>query len=313
MTEPWLIYFFIFAAVFLGVQFSYQFLARDVGVRRHVNRRLAEIESGAYDPGLANGIRRAPGGGRGALAAGVETLARQAGVKAPLSKLLLIAAGACLGSVALASLFFRLGVAVPLGVFGSAAGLFATLRIMRARRTARFAEQLPDVLDVIVRSLRAGHPFPVSIGLVAREMPDPAGSEFGAMMDEITYGRDIPTALENLCERVAVEDLVFLSAAVSVQVQTGGNLGEILSRLSSLIRERFKMRRKARALSSEGRFSAVALSSFPVIMFGMLNVLSPTYYGQVWGQPAFNLALMCCALLLIVGNIVMYKMVNFKV
>ena len=147
----------------------------------------------------------------------------------------------------------------------AAAGLllpFVALRFMRSRRHSRFGAQFPDALDVIVRSLRAGHPVPVAIAMVAREMPDPVGTEFGIVSDEITYGADLETAMRNLYFRVGQEDMPLFVTAVAIQTSTGGKLSEILENLSGVIRLRFKMRRKVRALAAEGRFSAMLLSAF---------------------------------------------------
>src|SRR2546423_3289802 len=116
-------------------------------------------------------------------------------------------------------------------------------------------------MDIMVRSLRAGHPVRVAGGLVAQELPDRIGTEFGIAADEITYGADVETAMRNLYFRVGQEDLPLFVTAVAIQGSTGGNLGEILANLSAVIRERFKMRRKIRALAAEGRASALILSS----------------------------------------------------
>ena len=105
--------------------------------------------------------------------------------------------------------------------------------IMRGRRQKRFGAQFPDALDIIVRSLRAGHPVPVAITMVAREMPDPIGTEFGIVADEITYGADLETAMRNLYFRVGQDDLPLFVTAVAIQGSTGGNLGEILENLSA--------------------------------------------------------------------------------
>ena len=135
---------------------------------------------------------------------------------------------------------------------------------MRKRATKAFGAQLPEAIDVMVRSLRAGHPVPVAIAMVAREMPDPIGSEFGIVADEMTYGTDLETAMRNLYFRVGQEDLPLFVTAVAIQGSTGGNLGEILENLSRVIRQRFKMRRKIRALAAEGQILALILSSLPI-------------------------------------------------
>ncbi len=138
------------------------------------------------------------------------------------------------------------------------------LRILRGRRQKKFSSQFPDGIDIIVRSLRAGHPVPIAITMVGREMTDPIGTEFGIVSDELTYGSDLETAMRNLYFRVGTDDLPLFVTAVAIQRSTGGNLGEILENLSSVIRQRFKMRRKIRALAAEGRASALILSSLPL-------------------------------------------------
>jgi tight adherence protein B len=183
---------------------------------------------------------------------------------------------------------------------------------IRNRRILRFTEQLPEVLDIIVRSLKAGHPLPISLALVASEMPDPAGTEFGIASDEVTYGLALPAAMQNLSLRVGDPDSMFLVMATSVQMQTGGNLSEILGRLSKLIRDRFKLRRKIRALSSEGRYSAVALTVLPIVLFSVISLTAPTYFGAVWDNQIFRIAMVAAGMMLLIGYIVMVRMVNFK-
>ena len=159
------------------------------------------------------------------------------------------------------------------------------------------ARSFPTRIDIIVRSLRAGHPVPIAITMVAREMPDPIGSEFGIVADEITYGADLETAMRNLYFRVGPDDLPLFVTAVAIQGSTGGNLGEILENLSAVIRQRFKMRRKIKALAAEGRASAMILSSLPIGMFFVIHFIVARFLRQrlapdltkVWlgaGRPA---------------------------
>lgn len=185
------------------------------------------------------------------------------------------------------------------------------LRRARNKRIQKFAKQLPDALDMIVRSLRAGHPASVAIGLVAREMPDPLGTEFGIVADEITFGLSIEQAVRKLSQRVGFEGLHLLSVSLSIQAKTGGNLTGILSNLSSVLRERQKLRLKIRALSAEGRMSAWIISLFPVVMFGLMLVVSPSYYGAVWGSPLIAPVFTFFGLLALLGVFIMYRMVNF--
>ncbi|MBZ9977393.1 type II secretion system F family protein [Mesorhizobium sp. BR-1-1-10] len=197
--------------------------------------------------------------------------------------------------------FLVLGLVLPLLV----------LRRARNKRIRKFAKQLPDALDMIVRSLRAGHPASVAIGLVAREMPDPLGTEFGIVSDEITFGLSIEQAVRKLSQRVGFEGLQLLSVSLSIQAKTGGNLTEILANLSSVMRERQKLRMKIKALSAEGRVSAWIISLFPIAMFFTLQILAPAYYGGVWGNPLVFPIFLLFGLWALLGDFIMYRMVTF--
>ncbi|WP_245499956.1 type II secretion system F family protein [Mesorhizobium sp. M4B.F.Ca.ET.089.01.1.1] len=206
-----------------------------------------------------------------------------------------------LSMVAALSVFVLVGFALPLLV----------LRRARNKRVQKFARQLPDALDMIVRSLRAGHPSSVAIALVAREMPDPLGTEFGIVADEITFGLSLENAVRKLSQRVGYEGLHLLSVSLSIQSKTGGNLTEILANLSSVLRERQKLRMKIRALSSEGRMSAWVISLFPVVMFIILQFAAPAYYGNVWNNPVITPVFVIFGAWALLGDFVMYRMVNF--
>jgi tight adherence protein B len=202
--------------------------------------------------------------------------------------------------------------AILLALPAAAALLVLYLMRQRSQRIAAFGEQLPDAIDIIVRGVRVGLPFISAVGLVAREMPDPIGTEFGMLADEIAFGLDIRSALTNLYRRVGQADLLFLTVSVSIQAQTGGNLAEILSRLSKLMRNRASMRLKIKALSAEGRASAITLSAFPFVIFFLVNFISPAYYGAIRSNPIVEPAIYLGLFLLVVGNAIMYRMVNFK-
>jgi tight adherence protein B len=164
-----------------------------------------------------------------------------------------------------------------------------------------------------VRSLRAGHPVPVAINMVTREMADPIGTEFGIIGDEVTYGADLETAMRNLYFRIGQDDLPLFVTAVAIQTSTGGNLGEILENLSAVIRQRFKMRRKIRALASEGRASAIILSSLPILMFLVIQVITPEFYASVWHEDLTKMCLAAAGGWMLVGNFIMFRMVNFRI
>jgi tight adherence protein B len=187
------------------------------------------------------------------------------------------------------------------------------LRMLRNRRQKAFGAQFPDALDIIVRSLRAGHPTPIAISMVAREMKDPIGSEFGTVADEITYGADLETAMRNLYYRIGQDDLPLFVTAVAIQGSTGGNLGEILENLSGVIRQRFKMRRKIKALAAEGRASALILSSLPIGIFAIIQFVAPDFYKSVWHFDLTKIGLAIAGSWMLVGNLIMWRMVNFRI
>jgi tight adherence protein B len=197
-----------------------------------------------------------------------------------------------------------------------AAGLilpFAVVNILRNRRIKSFSEQFPDAIDVIVRSLKAGHPLPIAISLVAREMRDPVGSEFGMLSDEMSFGLDLETAMRNLYTRVGQEDLPLFVTSVSIQAATGGNLAAILEGLSKLIRDRFKMRRKIKALSSEARFSAYVLISMPFLMYLAINASSPDFFDAARGKSETTTVAIGACIWMALGVAFMRKLVNMKI
>lgn len=186
------------------------------------------------------------------------------------------------------------------------------LRWMRKRRHKLFGTQLSEALDLITRGLKAGHPVPVALAMVGREMPDPIGSEFGLVADEITYGADLVTALAAMYDRVGQEDLPLFVTAVSIQSTTGGNLREILDGLSMVIRERGKLRRKIRAISSEGRMSALILTIIPIALFSILTVFMPDYYSGVTDKKMTWYLLGFAGFWLGLGNFTMIRLANFR-
>jgi len=199
-----------------------------------------------------------------------------------------------------------------MGVLASIVTVLFFVHAVRKRRIKRFAEQFPDTLDVIVRGVRVGLPFSSALNLVAREMPDPAGTEFGMTADEISFGLHMPTALHNLQRRVGQEDLLYFVIAISIQSETGGKLAEVLARLSRLIRQRAMLRLKVRALSAEGRMSGYFLSIMPFLLFGIISLMSPNYFTSVQDHPLVAPALALGLAALLIGNVMMYRMINFK-
>jgi tight adherence protein B len=231
----------------------------------------------------------------------------------PTKLIVIIAVGAVLAFGGTLAVDRDIVKAVLVGIGCGTVLPYVVLLFLRGRRRKQFGAQFADALDMIVRSLRAGHPVPIAISMVAREMRDPIGSEFGIVTDEITYGADLETALRNLYVRLGQEDLPLFVTAVAIQNATGGNLGEILQNLSTVIRERFKMRRKIRSLAAEGRASALILSSLPILIFLAVYLTTPNFYGAVWHIDLTKKILFFAGLWMGVGVFTMYRMVNFKI
>lgn len=187
------------------------------------------------------------------------------------------------------------------------------LHHLHQRRLNKFAEQFPVSLDVMVRALRAGHPVAAAVELVTQEMGDPLGTEFGIMADEITYGLDFREALDNMAERIELEDVRYFAVSVSIQVETGGNLAEVLSQLAQIIRARFALGRKVKALSSEARISAVLLSILPVLTVFLIMAFQPKFYLRVIDDPMFWPISIAILINYIIGVFVIRRMVQIKV
>ena len=244
----------------------------------------------------------------------LNRLIMQSGIAIPASRFLLLMI--VLGTVAATAAFAvtKSLLVAPLSALAVGFALpVAILMILRTKRLKAFEGQLPEAIDIIVRSLKAGHPLPAAVAMVAREMPDPIGSEFGVAADEMTYGMDLETAMANLRTRAGHSDLGFLVVAISIQLKTGGNLAEILTNLSSMIRARARMRRKVQSLSAEGRFSALALSIIPCVLAVIVSWQAPGYFEDVKHDPMFVPSIYVGVAMWLTGIFVMYRMVNFKV
>lgn len=187
------------------------------------------------------------------------------------------------------------------------------LKAARNKRRQTLVAQLPDALDLMARGLKAGHPLNTSIATVAETMPDPIGSEFGIIVDHVSYGDDVVTAVRKLAERVPTEDYQYLSASISIQHGTGGNLGQVLGVLAQVIRGRAMMRRKIKAMSAEGRISAIILSGLPFVIFGLNSIITPEYYGDVMDYPLFMPLAAAAVGLVILNGLILFKLVNFRI
>lgn len=191
-------------------------------------------------------------------------------------------------------------------------GVMMPIVYIKRKATARvekFQEQFPDALDLIVRSLKVGHPLSAALATIAKEIPAPIGLEFGIAARQVAYGKSTPEAIAGITHRIDLSDVRFFAVAVQIHNESGGNLAEILSGLSSIIRGRFQLFRKTRALTAEGRFSAWFLSLFPVFMIFMMSGLQPGYYEKASDYVYFPHAVVVTFFLLIL-NVVAMKMIT---
>lgn len=212
--------------------------------------------------------------------------------------------GVTVGRIMLSAAFaVSLGVVIPVMV----------LNFKATHMRKKMQEQFPVALDVFVRGLRAGHPIAAALDLLTVELPDPIGTQFGLVVDEVTYGAELRDALQNMADRWDLDDMRMFVVSLSVQSETGGNLAEILENLSKVIRERQSMFMKVRALSSEGRMTAVMLTGLPIFAFVFLFIFNPPFFLEVANDPAFIMGFAFLIALYITGLITIRRMINLKV
>jgi len=203
----------------------------------------------------------------------------------------------------------RAAVSVGIGV----GGVFVWINSKAAKRMSLMEEQLPDAIELMVRSLRVGHPFSSAISIVADEVSDPLATEFGIIADESAYGRDIGEALKDMAERLEMQDLRFLAVAVTIQQQSGGNLAEILDGLAKVIRSRFRLFRRVKAITAEAKWSGKFLSAFPILALLGIQMIKPDYYDEAMTHPLFIPACITVGGFLVTNMFVMRALVNIRV
>ena len=307
----------IFAAVFSFGQAIWGLVS--VGqARRAVNRRLATADRVGSLGDLVLELRKQRGlteDGRSIFSwSWLADLVIRSGVFVEPRRWALFITGAVLGG-GFAGLYFAhnifgaVGGALVMGIGGP----IGYLKFMAARRSKGLSVQLPNALEVMVRSLEAGHPIPTAINLVGREMPDPIGSEFGMAADEIAYGATLEQAVGRIADRCRHPDVDLFSAAIRLQEKAGGNLTNLLKMLASTVRERLKMRLKIKAASSEGRVSAYILTAAPVVCFIFINVSNHHYYADVLHARFIQIGLGVLGGLLLTGNLVMRRMIDMRI
>lgn len=307
----------VFAAVFSAAQ-ALIGLVRVVDVKRKVNRRLVVADRVGGISELVIELRKQRGltatGERGAGWRWLMDLILRSGVPYNPRLWTMAAAGAAVAGAIGGLILSRSLVGAPIGaVIMGVGGPFVFLKFMAGRRAKQLGHQLPQALDIIVRSLEAGHPVPTAVALVGREMPDPIGSEFGLAGDEIAYGATLEQAVERMSERCQHPDVDLFAATVRLQERAGGNLTGLLKLNAQTVRERHKMRLKIKAASSEGRVSALILTLAPIFAAGFIQLTSPHFYGDVIHERFIQVGLGGLGLWMLIGNMVIRKMVNMRI
>ena len=243
----------------------------------------------------------------------LRVLHRQADCQAPLGVFVLatpLLALAGMLTVVWMHMPFVLGLLCGL-VFGSLPAMY--LFWLKSQRIVQFERQVPEALELTSRALRAGHAFSVGLKLVGDESADPIGKEFRRVFDEVSMGVSLAEALQNLTDRLDSVDLRFFMTSVLVQRETGGNLAEIIDSLATLIRKRFELQLKVRALSAEGRFSGLILFCLPFVVGLILYKMNPEYMSTLFTDPAGHTMLMVGSFMMVTGALIMKRMVTIKV
>jgi len=295
---------------------------------RRVNRRLTLLDSGMKPKDVYETLVRTStppniGGERVAdLHLRMSDYIRQAGLGVTPLRLLLLWAGGTAALWVLGLVFLQNSKGGDIlangavSLFGAAMlaflGIWAWVSNRRSTRLRKLEQQLPLALDIVNRAIRAGHPVVSAVQLAATELGDPIGSEFGLIVDETTYGMEFKDALTNFAKRTGSPDAHFFAVSVGIQSQTGGNLGEILEGLASVIRGRASLALKVKALASEGRTSAYILSALPILLVGFFALIEPNFYADKFTDPVFWPVVAGIVVLYFIGWLLIQRIINFK-
>lgn len=309
-----LFYAAVFLAGLLAIEGIYLFFFRTrKSGNLEANRRLRLQQKNPDGREVLEELRKEVRGG-GGIGGYLDEKIAAAGKSYSVSRLLVIM------SMVGFAIFLFLAIVLPVPplfslIIGAMSGVgfpLLSLRMKAKGRVRKFSEQLPDALDTMSRSLRAGHPFTAAMNLASEDLADPMGTELGIVVDEMTYGLELNTALENLRTRVRLQDLDYMVVAITIQHETGGNLAEVLANLSRVIRDRFRMFQKIRALSAEGRLSAWVISVLPFFVGAVIHIINPAYFGAYLGDPTFHKLLLGGLFGIMLGAFTMFRMVNFR-
>ncbi len=317
--EP-ILYGIIFVAVLMMIEGIYLVaFGKSISLNNKVNRRLDMIQKGGTREQVLEQLRKEMNQHMNSGGVPLYSMLADKALRANIafSPKALIAIMALLSGVIFVVLTRMTDAALPIRVLIALAmgvgAVYVWVNNKAKKRIALLEEQLPDAIELMVRSLRVGHPFSSAINIVAKEVADPLGTEFGVISDESAYGRDVSESLKHLAERMDMQDLRFLAVAVTIQQTSGGNLAEILHGLSKVIRARFKLFRRVKAITAEAKWSGMFLSVFPLLALVGINVMEPDYYSEVKETEFFIPACLVVGVFLTINMIFMRIMVNIKV
>ncbi|MEO7193048.1 MAG: type II secretion system F family protein [Vicinamibacterales bacterium] len=245
--------------------------------------------------------------GNNAMAVRLRDAIQLSGIKATPGQVVM--ASACTALLAYTVVFFKTGYPAA-GVIAACGGLFipyGAVSFMRSRRLNKFEEQFPEAVDLVARTLRAGHAFTTGLGMAAEELPQPVAAEFQLLYDQQNYGLPLGDALKELARRVPLIDTRFFVTAVLTQREAGGNLAEVLDNLSGVIRERFKIKRQLRVLTAHGRITGWILAGMPPVVALYMFIQRPEYTRLLIEDPLGREMLWVAAALQVVGAFLIYK------
>lgn len=306
----------IFAAAFTAAQ-ALSGLLQVGRIKHKVNRRLVLAERLGSLSELVIELRKSRGlneeGDRRLWAWFSDLVLRSGATYEPRKWASIAGIVGIVAGLAVAHFMHLVLVAVICAIAVSLGGPIAFLSFKAKRRAKALGVQLPNALDIIVRSLEAGHPVPTAVSLVGREMIDPIGSEFGMASDEIAFGSSMEQAVNRMADRCRHPDVDLFAATVRLQERSGGNLTGLLKTNARTIRERQRMRMKIQAASSEGRASAMILTSAPIGVFAILWFASPHFYGDVIHERTIQIGLMGLGVWMFIGNMVMRRMIDMRI
>ena len=315
-----LIYILIFVAVVVLVEGLYlTVFGKSISLNSRVSRRLALLEKNQNREQVLEQLRKEMTQHMNARGIPLYQMLASKAQKANIAftPQQLIGIMALVSVMAFVAMTFLtsavVGVRLLLAVAFGVGGVYFWVNKKAKKRMSLLEEQLPDAVELMVRSLRVGHPFSSAIGIVAKEVSDPLGSEFGLIADEAAYGRDVAESLRAFAKRMDNQDLHFLAVAVSIQAQSGGNLAEILDGLAKVIRSRFKLFRRVKAITSEAKFSGLFLSGFPLGVLACIQIFKPDFYDNVIDTEYFVPAALFVGVFLTINVLFMRMMVNIKV